>query len=181
MTKPMNLKDKLAGARRPEQTVSVCLRGDLHARVQELTKQLNAAELNAAVSLAGGTGVSELRAEIDELQQQIREHSIELTFQALPRSRWSQLVGEHAPRTTDQHVADRTFGINTDEFFPALLRESLIAPEMDEGDWASLLDEAINDAQYDELVTCVWNLNRKAVPVPLSSAASPTPRTTGSE
>jgi hypothetical protein len=174
--------------------VPICLRGDLVAEVEDFERQL-------AVVVAGpddgrmvGTKLSEKRlAEaITALEEQMRESTVVFRLRALTPARWAALTAEHPPRKgEDGNVDDRDYiGVNKDTFFPELVRQSVVAPVLDDADWAILFGEVepgpadgedtdsgagghgLTDGQFDALCGAAWALNKRTVDVPFSLAAS---------
>jgi hypothetical protein len=111
----------------------------------------------------------------------------------MPRPRWREFVAEYPPRQADDGTVDprdQHVGVDTDEFFPALIRRSVFDPQLDDEDWRVLLgdseaervrrekagkpveDGKLTDRQFDQLADAAWGLNRRDVDVPFSPAAS---------
>src|SRR5690606_31840899 len=67
---------------------------------------------------------------------------------------------------------DKYIGVNTDTFFPALIRRSTVEPELDDEDWDLLLNERLTSRQFDDLANAAGSLNRRGVDVAFSLAAS---------
>lgn len=167
-----NFKSMLAEAKLPETTVMICLRGDLAADHEAAERELAQAENRGPDSLAG-SGAGEIAGRIEALEAQMREHAYEFRLRALPRAAWRALCADHPPRKADDGSvvdADR-IGVNADTFYDAIIRACLVDPELDDADWA-LLVEALTDRQYDEIAEAAWGLNRREVDVPFSRAAS---------
>lgn len=167
--KGQNPKAVLAKARLPERSVSLCVRGDLVAQLQDLQRQLVDAERDqeTAGSLDGGQAVV-LAGQIEALRDEMAEHMLDLTVRALPRRKWDALVAQHpAQEGNDAH---RTLGMNPDTFFDALLRISVL-PALDDDDWAQL-EETLSTGQWQELNNTAWLVNQRDVSVPFSQRAS---------
>lgn len=172
-TKTKTLKEKLAAAKLPEKTVPICLRGDLQAEFEELERQLSEAEKKAGDSLAG-SGARAIAQKIEALREQMLEHTVEFRLRAMPRPKWKAFVAEHPPRKAEDGSVDerdKWMGINTDTFFDVLVRASIVDPQLDDDDWATL-DANLTDRQFDQLSDAAWGLNRREVDVPFSRAAS---------
>lgn len=196
-----SFKDKLAAARLPEETVPICLRGDLTAEFERLERQLAEAQRNPSTSLEGD-GSAELAARIQALREEMREHTEDFVLRGMPRRRWRAFLAEYPPR---QDAAgqiderDRGAVVNMGAFFHALIRASVVSPELDDEDWRLLLgddeDEAtrreqaeepvedgkLTDRQFEMLSDTAWALNRRDVDVPFSLAASRLTRSSGNE
>jgi hypothetical protein len=168
----VDLKSKLATAKRPERTVEVCLRGDLQAEFEELDRQarelLDAAPADGR--LVGNPERKRLADEIERLRAEMRESMVVFRLRALPRGRYTALMADHPP--VDGNDRDRQLGYNPDAFFPDVVLKSIVEPEdIDADTWDALLD-ALTDHQFDEFVAAVTLLNHRRVDVPFSKAAS---------
>jgi hypothetical protein len=170
----------LAGAKLPEKTLPVCLRGDLTAEFERLDRALTEAQRNEPDSLAGN-GTGDLVDQIEAVREQMREHTYDFRLRALPKPRFRALIGDHPPRRGDGGEileTDRVFGLNTDTFFDALIRACVVDPQLDDQTWAQL-EPVLTDRQYDQLATASWDVNRSDVDVPFSLAASRISRNSG--
>lgn len=176
-----NFKKMLAGAKLPERTVEICLRGDLVAEHEQAERDLEQAERKQTDSLAG-SGVGEIVARIEALEEQMREHVVVFTLRAMPTSQWRALLKAHPPRRENGEIVDDDKGmeLNVDTFYADLARSSIVSPEMDDDDWAALL-ETITNNQFGMLTGAAWLLNRGEVDVPFSLAASRAKRATAAE
>ncbi len=178
----MSFKDKLAAARLPERTVEICLRGDLAADHEAAERELEQAQRAPADSLAG-TGTGAIADRIEAIETQMREHTYPFRLRALARPAWRSLLATHPPRRDEAgKILDEDSGIelNVDTFYTDLIRRCLIDPELDDDDWARLMD-TLTDRQYGDLASAAWLLNRGEVDVPFSHAASRTRRASAGE
>jgi hypothetical protein len=179
-----NFQSMLAGAKRAERTVEVCLRGDLAARHQELERQLELAQKKPDTGKEGN-GVGALIEEIEAVETEMREHSYTFRFQALPRFEFRALMKSHPPREDTEAGGlireDAALGVNQETFFPAIIRAAVYDPELDDAEWGDLLDDKLTDYQYQELAWAAWNLNNSEVSVPFSRAVSLARRATADE
>lgn len=190
--KPKNIKAMLKAAKLPEDSVPVCLRGDLQAEFEQAERELAEAERQPKDSLAGN-GSRAIAERIEALRQEMREHTVEFRFRALPRHEWKALRDRHPPRRKEDGSADERdmyVGVNMDTIFDELIRSCLVDPQLDEEDWRLLLgdseeerqrretdgepieDGKLTDRQWNQLADCAWTLNRGEVSVPFSRAAS---------
>lgn len=182
MTK--NIKDLIKGAKLPETTVSICLQADLVAAFEEAERDLEAAQRENLGSLAAGSRAREVAERIEAIRAEMEEATVDFRLRAMTRIAWRDFIAEHPPRKVQGggiDERDKYIGVNTDTFFPALVKRSVVAPELDAEDWQLLLDEKLTDRQFDELSNAAWALNRREVDVPFSSAASRILRTSESE
>lgn len=178
-----NFKAMLAEAKLPERGVEICLRGDLVADHEALERRLEAAE-RASLHSMEGADVAQLADQIEQLQQEMREHTYTFRLRALPRHEYRALVQAHPPRREengDPNEADARTGLNQDTFFPDLVRRCAVDPELTEQEWAELLDSKLTDKQFETLTDVAYFLNRGDVDVPFSRAASRAKRASASE
>jgi hypothetical protein len=130
------------------------------------------------------------------LQVQMRDSTVPFVLRALRPSRWAGLQTEHPPRKGDdgKMLPEDMMGVNSQTFFVPLIRESVISPVLDDDDWVGLLGQTaeghdlvddegggLSDAQLDALGGAAWRLNRSAVDIPFSRAASAILRSIGVE
>ncbi|TDB82942.1 hypothetical protein E1091_18550 [Micromonospora fluostatini] len=135
---------------------------------------------------------------MEDLRQQMQAETTPFRLRAMPKPRWRAFVGEHPPRKDDEggiDDRDRVVGVNTETFYTALIRESVVDPALDEEDWAYLLGGEVQDEQgktlavearltsrqFDDLADAAWGLNRRDIDVPFSPAASRMTRGSGTE
>jgi hypothetical protein len=193
----MDIKALLRSSRRAESTVPICLRGDLVAEFETLERQLaERAVVEAAkpkdtrLNTPSDTGAQGIAERMLAVQQQMMDATVTFRLRALLPSKFSELQAEHPPRKGEDGSvleADSGLNFNVATFWPALVRESVISPVLDDEDWAMLLGTAepgegetpedvqargLNDGQWDDLVKAAWTLNRKKVDIPFSRAAS---------
>lgn len=157
----------LAGAKLPERTVPVCLRGDLVAEHEAADRELQLLA-DKPVTKFGGDGRGELQARIRDLEEQMRAASYDFRFRAMTRRDWHTFVAAYPPRPDNEQ--DAAIGVNAEVFFDALIRRCLVDPVLDDDAWFRL-NEALTDRQYDTLSDAAWGLNRRDVDVPFSPAA----------
>lgn len=162
--------------RLPERTIQVCLAADLVGEWEALDSQRS--EIDRSDSL--NDPAAQLTAQMDKLRDEMIASTITFRVRALPRRRWRELYAAHPPRKNPDGSTlqrDALLGINYEAFFDALLKESIIEPELDTETLDLLLSERLTDRQWEGLTDVAWNLNRGAVNVPFSQAASPSPPT----
>lgn len=175
-------KDKLKAARLPERSVSICLRGDLTADFEAAERELKQAQ-EAVADSKEGAGVGAIIERIDGLRAEMLEHTEEFRVRAMPSPDFHAFKAAHPPRRDDDgtlNASDIQLGFNVETFFDALLKASVISPELDEGDWDALL-AVLTDRQYNTLIDAAWFVNRNEVNTPFSSAASLAKRNSGGE
>lgn len=177
--------DRLKGAKLPERTVPICLRGDLVAEWEAAERDLERAQKQPDTSMEG-SGVGALAERIEALQAEMSEHTDDFRLRALPRHKFRALVVAHPPRVDDNNEIrreDAVLGVNRETFFPKLIRASVVEPELDDADWEALIGEdgVLTDRQFGNLEDTAWFLNRGEIDIPFSLAASRARRSTGTE
>lgn len=171
MSNTRKIKAEIKAAKLPQRSVEVCLRGDLVAEFEGLQRELERlGERPKQPMLVGDVEAQRVAKRIEAVRAQMREHSVALTVQSMPRRAWTEFVASHEPRKDVD--ADKALGFNTTTLYEALVRESVVDPVLDDEDWRRLLDEVLTDAQFESLAQAAWDLNRKDVSVPFSWAAS---------
>lgn len=146
MSNKKKIGSVLAKAKRPSRDVKVCFRPDLVEDYQEAERAVRRDSLSNTAA----------NAELDRIRKRMEAETVTFTLTALRRARWTQLRAEHPPREKD--VDDRNLGINVDTFYPALLRESVTAPEISDAEWEQL-DEVLTDGQWTKLAMTAQALN----------------------
>ena len=106
----------IAGAKRPERTIELCLRADLVAELEDAQRQLVAERDRERSSLSDGGQAEELRAKVDRIKALIRD---------LP------------PR--DGVPSDKSLGFNSDALTWHLFRRCCYEPELSDDDTAALI------------------------------------------
>lgn len=184
--------EKLAAAERVQDAMTIYLPGPLRAewnRVKEDYDRVKATSTQAGM-LNGDPELKKLAAQLATLEEQMQENAIEVTVQALRRRRtpatpkdeltWNELCDKHPPRKgkDNKPLPEDSLGVNIETFPEALIRASTTGPDLAPDEWDSLLYEYMTEQQYDGLFAVCWRLNKSAVDVPFSFAASKT-RTSG--
>lgn len=185
-----NFKAMMAEAKLPEATVEICLRGDLVADFEELDRQLTEAEetREKSNSLDGGSVSAEIAEKMEVLRIDMREYTYPFRVRALPKREFRALVNEHPPRSTKNdggeteiNQVDALFNVNVDSFFDAMVKRSIVDPELTPSEYSDLVDEKLTDNQFESLALRCWRLNKNDVDIPFSSAASKISRNSGTE
>jgi hypothetical protein len=173
-------KEKLKAAKLPEDSVEITLRGDLVAVIKEAEAELTSLRQHDATAPEVGRRLGAAPPSSDprevELAQLIHDAQLEeedgrltVRMRAHTRVDWKKRIREHPPRA--DNTTDRPWGCNTDTFFPVVIREAIVDPELDDEDWDNL-QTATAGGEWDKLIDCVYRLNREAVDVPKSPLAS---------
>lgn len=170
-------KEKLKAARLPERSEPLCLRGDLVADFEAAERDLKRTQESTTDSLEDGIGPIVDR--IEALRAEMLEHTEDFRLRALPKPAFRALIAAHPPRRVqaedgseaELEAGDAGLGLNRETFFEALIRASVVSPELDEDDWTALF-EVLTDRQFGDLSDTAWFLNRGEISVPFSRAAS---------
>lgn len=181
----------LEGAKRPEKTVPLCLRGDLQGEWETLERQLRDARRNAETDarLTGNSEPRRLAEQLDKLTEQMHESTVTFRLRGLSRTRYHNLLTAHPPTQGDED--EQMLGFAPVTFWPDLVRACTVAPEVTERQWARLLggtwtddkgnaveeDGTLTAGQFEKLREAAAALNVRAPDVPFSSAASEILRT----
>lgn len=177
-----DFKAMLAGAKLPEKSVAICLRGDLVADHEAAERELEVAQKKPADSLAGN-GVGEIVERIEALEAQMAEHTYDFRFRAIPKPDFRALVAAHPPRRDEDGSIveqDRYVMANYDTLLTSLVRTCLVDPGPEDVDWDEL-DAKLTDRQQGDLADAAWFVNRGEVDVPFSRAASLVKRNSSGE
>jgi hypothetical protein len=109
----------------------------------------------------------------------MKAESVDFVVQAMSRSEWVKLIAAHPPR--DGVEIDQRMGLNSESYWPALLKRCVVDPVVTPEQWKSLLDGVLSSSQYEALTDAAWAVNRAEVSVPFSRSAlltlQPTERT----
>lgn len=171
-----SLQEILAGAKRPEKTVRLCLRGDLNAEFEALEGRLNEirSKDRGEGRLNPSTEARDIARDMEQLKDEMAASTVPFVLRALPRREFQKLFAAHPPeKGNDTH---KQLGYNPETFYEALVKASVVDPELDEDTWVRLSEEVWTSAQWAALVAAASALNMNEVSVPFSAAASLTLR-----
>jgi hypothetical protein len=142
----------------------------------DLVDEYNRLEAAAAnpTSLAGSD-----RTRLDELGTQIAADTMAFKFVGLGSRSLQKLTDRHPPREGKVDLLGRPENFNEDTATDELIRKCLVEPDLSDAALTELLEEDLTDGQFQKLVSAVWQLNRRAIDIPLSLTASTNHRTTG--
>jgi hypothetical protein len=163
-----SIDDILGQLKLPERVYNLGPRADLQAEWEQAEQDLAKAEAQARDSLAGlGAAGKATAKRIQELEEQMAEHTVAVKLRALPHKAWSDLLAKHPPR--EDHAGDGAF--NSDTFGVGLLAACAVDPVMTDEQAGALVDR-LSSGQWNELFSVLWGLNRSGVEVPKSRRAS---------
>ena len=165
----------------PERSVPVCLRGDLQARHEELSRELQVAGKQDAESFEGGNA-RRVADQIKALEAEMRESTVTFLLRALGQGKPFKLQCEHPPRDGDEFPGDKVAGVNESTYYLALVRATCAevvhhngtrVPQEDISDdaWQAMFD-ALSNKQFDDLVGTAQSVSLREVGVPFSQLAS---------
>ncbi|MGH3010180.1 MAG: hypothetical protein ACRDLM_12350, partial [Gaiellaceae bacterium] len=161
-----DIETLIAAAKPAEQSVTLCLRGDLNVKIEDLERELEAAKGWKPGSLADTDPARELAEQIEATREEMREHSHVFKFRAVAPKAWSDLLALHPPRKDND--ADGLFNLQT--FPSAVIAACAIEPEMT-AEQLDRLAAVLNQGQYDDLFMAAWRVNTRATDIPFSGAA----------
>jgi len=168
-----DIKTLLRDAKLPERTVVLCLNQDLNSALEDKERQLDEKLQGPNMASLNGAAFPELRAEIEDIKDQMADSKIEFKFRALTRNVYTAMIKDNPPKDDDE--IDTTNGFDWDKVTDALIHQCLVEPALDEDDWMMLLGDGtdenpgvLSSVQYDLLATVVWRVNRRDVDVPFS-------------
>lgn len=154
----------------PRERVVEIYPGDVEAQLAALEEQIavaqaddrprRASERNPALALA---------EEYDALVEATRERAVKVTLRAVPHRVYRQLQDAHPPRKGSKR--DEVYGVNEDSFFPALIKASLISPEVTDEQWDEFVATVAAPALL-RLSQTAFELATGEVALPKSSAVS---------
>lgn len=178
--KSKTTKERLKTARLPERSISICLRGDLIADIQELERELEASVKREAGAdrLAGGPRAEQkkIAGQIEAKRAEMAEESIAFRVRALKPERrnpddapgWRDLVRQYPPPKDDT----AKLGVDLIPFMGEAIPLSVVSPDdMDAEDWETFNDN-VPASELSKLMTAVWELNTEGVDIPKSLIAS---------
>lgn len=153
-----DVKELIGAAKRPERTVTVCLLPDLYAEWQQAADELQDARERPRGSLDDAGPVA-LAQRVADLESRMRDASVVFRVRGLPPARVRALQSE-----TDD---DEALAL-------AVLRESLVDPELDDDDWERLFgdDGVLTMGEVGRLAEASNAVNFRATSVPSSRLAS---------
>lgn len=148
-------KEMIAASKPRTQTAKVCVDGELHERVNDLTRQLFE-ERQAGSDDMGGSTVAR---EIEELLDEAEGRTYFFRFAAVGRDEWKRLKDTNAPSVTAIKTArekGRTPPPYTENFWPEAIAASLTQVRK-----ATDPEDAWQDVSWDAAkvreITASWN------------------------
>lgn len=168
-----SIKEQLKAAKLPEHTITVCLRGDLVAEIEDLDDQLRRAreqeQATGSKRMANKSASLDLANRIEALRTEMAEAEITFRLRALPKDRWRDLKLAHPPNEDDQQ--DQRLGVDLYGLAPQVLPQVTVEPEMDADDWRQL-EQVVSSGDWNRLAIAAVMLHEMGVDIPKSALAS---------
>jgi hypothetical protein len=163
--------------KRPETTVDLCLDGSLHAEWRKAQLELERVQKQNAGDDRLNTPARAIAERIESIQEAMRAEVVTFTVRALPRNEWSGLVESNPPREGNKLDAE-IYGFNLAAVMGAAIPACIVKAEQHgeplefnpNADWDALADD-MTDAQYEDFMQAVLQVNRGRQDVPFSYAA----------
>jgi hypothetical protein len=164
-----SIDDIISSAKLPEKTIELCLRGDLQAQWEDLERQFQAVQEQDGDTLGGGAHARDLADRMAGVAEEMRSHQVTFLFRGLSHRAYSDLLKAHkAPEEKRDEAVD---GLDWGTYPTALIAACAVDPAMSY-EQAEKLSEVVSNKQFDDLFAAALSVNRAAVSVPFSYAAS---------
>ena len=166
--------DQVVDAYAPaEQSVRVCVRGDLVAQLERLEADLVEAR-DADENENRHPKAPKIAKQIEELQAVARGHEVEFVFRSIGRKAWSDLVSQHPPtkKQKAELKGNQRLEWNPETFPIAAVAESCIKPAGVTEDAVQRIADEWTHGQWQLLWNACLAANIKVNDVPSSVAAS---------
>lgn len=168
-TRKIDAKSLIANAKRPERSVTVNLRGDLIAQIQDLEAELRKIQQrDTTTRLVDHPDAVALAEQIHALESEADESLLALRFRALSGPEWRRAITAHPP-TAEQR--EEGYIADSNAVAEAVFRDSLVDPDLDDDD-VSALHDALTEGQWAGIVNTIFQLNGGDNTVPFSQIAS---------
>lgn len=163
--------------KRPETRVPFCLDGALKAEHEAAEAEFNATRNR---SLADNRLVNTSRGlaqKVSDIEERMKESTVEFLVRGLKRGDWNEMVAEHAPR--EGNALDKSYGFNVEALMVAAIPKCITGVENRSGEpldfdvaaeWEALADD-MTDSQYEDFVLAVLRVNKGRNEVPFSLSA----------
>lgn len=145
----------LATASRRKRTEHVCLDGDLMSRYTAKREEYRLLKARQGDTLGDDDDLSDLAAEVTELEEQVNAKIFAVTFVEVRPGRVAELRTDHALSRDEQKRQGSA--IDVDAFLTALAQESISEPEFNAEQMKSLLDN--DEATRRQILSAVDELH----------------------
>jgi len=163
-----DIRALLQQQKQPEETVKICLRGDLNAEIVDLDTRLgdirNELAAHGDGRLNGSAEARRIAERIEELRAEAEEASVLVRLRALPRKEWNDLIAKHPAKNKEQDF-------DANGLFNEAVPACIVEPELDAETMDKFLD-ALTGGQFDQLAGTAYKLNAGEGAVPFSVLAS---------
>lgn len=176
----MSVFDILDDAAFPEDSAEICMRQDLNQQLKQLNGQLARAakevddesDQRLGVRRSNDHSATEIEEEITRVEEKMRASVLTFHMRGVSTEEY-QSFQRLAGRPRKGFQQDLNLGYNVEEMLKIAIRECTFKVEAPDGSEEKFLDQhwrklwkSINDAQFDDLVACVQNVNRRTARVP---------------
>jgi len=166
----LSLDEILNGRTRAQQSVPICLKADVLAEIQELEhklRNLTTDEDDDRMVPTAGADPEDLARRIRELEAEAEKYTINIRLQAVERSSWNAAVDRNRKEDLDKGTEDLDLNGLAEDMFPQML----VSPEMN-SDQRSRFLSGLSEAQWEQIIRAIWDLNRSVTTVGKSVTAS---------
>ncbi|AYR00967.1 tail assembly chaperone [Arthrobacter phage Hestia] len=163
--------------KRAKTRVMFCLDGDLKAAHEAAEAEYNAANAKRLADPRFADATRKLAQAVLDIEEQMKDQSVEFLIRGLPRGQWTELTAEHEPR--EGNTLDSSYGFNLEAVMTTAIPKSIEAVENSKGealpfdpaaDWEQLAEDMTN-SQYEDFVLAVLRVNAGRNDVPFSLSA----------
>lgn len=158
---PLQIEDILAHFERPIRSIPVCLRGDLRARHDELSQQLDDLHTQSKGKMGDSAEARILGEQIHDVEQQMQEAQVIFKFRGVNRFELEDLKKKY---TVDGRL-------DVPAMSPDLLAACAVDPVMS-GDQARKLLLAVDEGTAERLVGAAWVASTESADIPFYERAS---------
>lgn len=162
-------EELIAGAKRPTDSVQLCLRGDLTGPYRELERQLRTAS-RTAPSLAERSPAALIAEQMRAIEVQMAAAEKRFDLEAMLPKDWSDFYGTQPEKKKDE--ADEAFKGRWFVWVCNLVSRSVVAPVVMTPEQVAQLCDVLSARQWDQLTDSAYGLNANEVAVPFSVAVS---------
>ena len=164
---PRDFDDIRKLASLPTDTVALCLAGELVGEIAELERQL--ADAQPATSVGEASPRRVIAERIAELQEQMRESTVDFRLRAFPSLEWSDFYATMPAAAEAEPIAAYVARIRP--FQAELLARSCLDPAMTV-EQATELGTLVHGTAWNRLIGACFALNSQEVDIPNFDAAS---------
>lgn len=157
------LKDLRGKVKRPVRSVSICLDGELWAKHDELTAQLDQMQQQFSAKMRDASASKDLAEQIETLEQQMRDSQVTVEFRGISNYKLTEIQARF-PAKNNKMAWDMNEGA------AALIAACAVEP-ITEDEARELLDE-VSQTVADQLFTAAWAATVGSSEIPFSARAS---------